>query len=50
MQLLEKQNTDEISGKPSMAFDDNFTAEMGELCRNSLLFPPHSELQNQLRG
>lgn len=30
MQLLEKQNTDEI-GKSSMAFDDNFTREMREL-------------------
>lgn len=27
MELLEKQNTDGISGKTSMAFDDNFTVE-----------------------
>lgn len=39
MQFLEKQNIHGISGKSSMAIDDNFTKEMRELCRN-YLFPP----------
>lgn len=43
MELLEKQNTDGISGKSSIAFDDNFTAET---IMQKFSFFPHSELKS----